>query len=77
MPTLSTLILLVAASVAFAQTQPSPPVLNGSWKSPDLGLDFPIWMVDTYNADGTVQTDLHSKPKDKEVHHKDKTTHAH
>jgi len=30
-------------------------------------------MVDTYNADGTVQTDFYFLPKDKKVHHKDKT----
>ncbi len=73
MRTLTTLIVLITATVAFAQTRPASPVLEGSWKSPDLGLDFPIWMVDTYNADGTVQTDFYSKPKDKEIHHKDKT----
>jgi hypothetical protein len=73
MRTLTTLIVLVAATVAFAQTRPASPVLDGSWKSPDLGLDFPIWMVDTYHADGTVQIDFYSKPRDKEIHHKDKT----
>jgi hypothetical protein len=73
MRTLTTLIVLVAATVAFAQSRPASPVLDGSWKSPDLGLDFPIWMVDTYKADGTVLTDFYSKPKDKEIHHKDKT----
>ncbi|HEX8341522.1 MAG TPA: hypothetical protein VF624_11490 [Tepidisphaeraceae bacterium] len=71
MRTLTTPIVLLAASVAFAQTRPASPVLDGSWKSPDLGLDFPIWMVDTYNADGSVQTDYYSKPRDKEIHHKD------
>ncbi len=34
-------------------------------------------MVDTYNADGTVQVDFYSKPKDKEIHHRDKTRQAH
>jgi hypothetical protein len=77
MRTLPVLIVLVAATVAFAQPRPASPVLDGSWKSPDLGLDFPIWMVDTYNADGTVQTDFYSKPKDKEIHHKDKTMKRH
>jgi hypothetical protein len=77
MRTLSTLIVLIVATVAFAQTRPASSVLDGSWKSPDLGLDFPIWMVDTYNADGSVQTDFYSKPKEKEIHHKDKTRQAH
>jgi hypothetical protein len=76
MRTLTTLIVLIAATLAFAQTRPASPVLDGSWKSPDLGLDFPIWMVDTYNADGTVQTDFYSKAKGKEIHHNDKAQHA-
>src|SRR2546428_4123019 len=75
MRTLTTLIILIAAPFAFAQTRPASSVLDGSWKSPDLGLDFPIWMVDTYNADGTVQIDFYSKPKDKEIHQKEKTRH--
>lgn len=77
MRTLTTLIVLIAATVAFAQTRPASTLLDGSWKSPDLGLDFPIWMVDTYNADGTMQVDFYSKPKDKEIHHKGKTRQAH
>jgi hypothetical protein len=32
-------------------------------------------MVDTYRAGGSVQVDFFSKPKDKEVHHEDKTRH--
>jgi hypothetical protein len=74
--TLTTLIVLFATTVTLAQTHPASPVLQGSWKSPDLGLDFPIWMVDTYNADGTVRTDFYSKPRDKETHHKDKARQA-
>lgn len=76
MRALTTLVVLLTATVAFAETQSVSPVLDGSWKSPDLGLDFPIWMVDTYNADGTLQTDFYSKPKDKEIHHKEKTRHV-
>ena len=76
MRTLSSLTVLIAATVAFAQTRPSSPVLEGSWKSENLGLDFPIWMVDTYAADGSVQTDFYSKPRNTEIHHKDKKRHA-
>src|SRR5260221_6295896 len=52
------------------------PVLEGAWMSENLGMDFPIWMVDTYSADGNLRTDFYSKPKDKEIHHKDETQHA-
>jgi hypothetical protein len=76
MRTLTTLIVLIAAAVAFAQTRPAPPVLEGSWKSPDLGLDFPMWMVDTYAADGTVQIDFYAKPSNKEIPDKFKTRQA-
>ena len=70
---LTALVVLIIGTVAFAQTRPASPVLDGSWKSENLGLDFPIWMVDTYSADGSVRTDFYSKPKDKEIHHKDET----
>ena len=30
-------------------------------------------MVDTYDTDGTVQIEFYSKPRDREIHHKDKT----
>jgi hypothetical protein len=73
---LITLIVLTAAAVASAQSRPASPVLEGSWKSPDLGLDFPIWMVHTYHADGTVRIDFYAKPRGKEVHHEDQTRHA-
>jgi hypothetical protein len=75
---LSILSCLVVAGVAFGQDRAAAETLEkavlGSWRSEDLGLDFPIWMVDTYAADGTVRTDFYSKPKGKEIHHKDKTT---
>lgn len=74
---LTTLIFLIATTVAIAQTRPASTVLDGSWRSPDLGLDFPIWMVDTYNADGSVQIEFYSKPKLEEIHHADKTRQAH
>ena len=35
----------------------------GSWRSGNVGLDFPIWMVDTYSVDGTATTDIYSRPK--------------
>jgi hypothetical protein len=76
MRTLTTLIALIAVTLAFAETRLPSPVLEGSWRSPDLGLDFPICMVDTYKADGSVQIDFYSKPRDKAIHHKDKTRHA-
>src|SRR5688572_394395 len=60
---------------ATTATSPEQAVV-GSWRSEDLGLDFPIWMVDTYAADGTVRTDFYSKPRDKEIHHADKTSHG-
>ena len=44
----------------------------GSWRSENVGLDFPMWLVDTYRADGTVTTVLYSKPRTEEVRHEDK-----
>lgn len=58
-----------------AELDPVERLLVGSWKSPDLGLDFPIWMVDTFAADRTVRTDVYSKPRDEVVHHKLQTKH--
>jgi hypothetical protein len=49
----------------------------GSWRSENVGLDFPIWMVDTYNADGTATTDFYSKPKNAEADIKNKTIQQH
>ena len=69
-------LLAAVASASFAQTRSAPPALEravlGSWRSPDPGLDFPAWMVNTYAADGTVQIDFFSKPRGKEIHHEDK-----
>lgn len=75
------LITVLLAVIAIANPKTELTELEkgilGSWKSPDLGLDFPIWMVDTYAGDHTVQTDFYSKPKDEVIHHKDKVMHAH
>ena len=73
------IVALTSLTVASAQSRPAlSPVeqqLLGSWKSPNLGLDFPIWMVDTYAADGSVLTNFYSKPRDKEILSKDKIDH--
>ncbi|HUX00684.1 MAG: hypothetical protein WBD63_00160 [Phycisphaerae bacterium] len=65
--------------VATQQGLAVPPnqAVLGSWRSEDFGLDFPIWMVDTYMADGTVKTDFFSKPRGQVIHHTDKTMHRH
>jgi hypothetical protein len=34
-------------------------------------------MVDTYRADGTATTNLYSKPKNEEIHHKNDTVNYH
>ncbi len=49
----------------------------GKWQSENLGLDFPIWMLDTYHADGTVITEFYSKASEKVIRHDDKTRTQH
>jgi len=49
----------------------------GQWQSENFGLDFPIWMVDTYHADGTVITEFYSKASDEVIRHDDKTRTQH
>ena len=43
----------------------------GSWRSENVGLDFPMWMVKTFQTDGTVKTEFYSKRKGKIIHHVD------
>jgi hypothetical protein len=45
----------------------------GSWRSENLGLDFPIWMVDTYASDGSVTTDFFAQPKGQVIQDKPST----
>jgi hypothetical protein len=47
----------------------------GSWRSENVGLDFPMWLVDTYRVDRTVTTVVISKPKTEEVRHDDLAIH--
>ena len=47
---------------AAAKRMPIGDQIIGSWRSENVGLDFPMWMVDTYRADGTGTTDFYSQP---------------
>ena len=60
--------LLVLAAAAAAGPAVDPTIL-GCWRSEDIGLDFPQWMVDTYSADGSVQTDFFAQRPGKQVVH--------
>lgn len=67
------LICSLAVSSTFAQ-KVGP--LTGSWKSPDVGMgDFPMWMVDTYHADGTCDTEVYAQPGKQALHDPSKTLH--
>jgi hypothetical protein len=73
MRALTFLICSLAVASAFAQ-KVAP--LTGSWKSPDVGMgDFPMWMVDTYHADGTCETDVYAQPGKQALHDPSKTLH--
>jgi hypothetical protein len=73
MRALTLLICSLAVASAFAQ-KVAP--LTGSWKSPDVGMgDFPMWMVDTYHADGTCDTDVYAQPGKQPLHDPSKTLH--
>src|SRR5688500_16538997 len=63
-------LLIVTALVSWTSSQTAPTTrghravdVTGSWQSEDMGLDFPIWMVDTYSANGTALTEFFSKPQ--------------
>lgn len=66
-------------AIAVAQDQPATSAVEkgvvGSWRSEDIGLDFPMWMVDSYAADGSVQTDIFGQKPGKPVYHSDKVVH--
>lgn len=62
-----------SSQAARGTSEITPGDVVGRWKSPNLGLDFPIWMVDTYSADGTMTTDFYSeKTPGQPVHHAQK-----
>ena len=71
----TTLHILIILSLLFCLTGCTRTDNNvvGVWQSENVGLDFPIWMVDTLYTDGTVRVEFYSKPNDKVIEHPDQT----
>jgi hypothetical protein len=68
-------LLICSLAVASAFAQKVAPLI-GSWKSPDVGMgDFPMWMVDTYHADGTCDTNVYAQPGKQPLHDPSKILH--